>query len=554
MKQGKYALRHGVVSFALLLAGGLLSAALGADEALLEKERACQALADTPNLTITSARLKEASGSIPAYCYVKGIISQAIQYHIQLPLPEKWNGRYVTLGDGGKDGDLDFADGHVAQGYAVANSNTGHDNGSEPGASFGFNNRQAEIDFGYRAVHLTTNAAKTLVQAYYGKEPQYSYFDGCSTGGRQGLMEAQRFPYDFDGIVAGAPVYRYQENSAAHVWILQRIFKENFARNLAFDTNGDKIPDSLTKATMLQEAVLAKCDAIDGIKDGVIDDPLSCKFDPAVDLASKMCRGNVNADNCFTAGQIEMIRDIYGGARDSKGVRINNGRAFGSEFGWPTYIVAHAGNSLSPSNLGTSGDHMNYLFYETDPGVPVADPTNVSYVPNKKKKPPEWAWWEFNIDDVTSGKGNFMMEITDAKDPDLRPFLLQNGGKLILYHGWADPTAVPKTTLDYFNEVVAATFKGDPKAAQEHVRLFMIPGMAHCGGGPGPNAWDKLKPLVDWVENGKAPDFVVATRTTNGRVDNERKVCPYPQRAVYTGPAGGQDNPVNWVQGNFACR
>src|SRR3990172_1956444 len=311
----------------MLLAGSNAFAAQNATSNLSDKERACRALVDTPNLTITSARLKEAAGSTPAYCYVKGSISPAIQYHAQLPLPENWNGRFLMWGDGGKDGDLDFADQRVAQGYAVANSNTGHDNGSEPGSSFAFNNRQAEIDFAYRAVHLTANAGKSLVRAYYGKASQRSYFEGCSTGGRQGLMEAQRFPYDFDGIVAGAPVYSYQRMNASQVWVLQKTFREGFSGNLAFDANRDGIPDSLTKLNPLKDAVLAKCDATDGIKDGVIDDPLTCKFDPAMELAGKICPHDVNADNCFTRAQIQTIQDIYAGPRDSKGVQVYKGRA-----------------------------------------------------------------------------------------------------------------------------------------------------------------------------------------------------------------------------------
>ncbi|MGH9784558.1 MAG: tannase/feruloyl esterase family alpha/beta hydrolase, partial [Terriglobia bacterium] len=465
-----------------------------------DQERACQALVDTPNLTITSARLREAAGSTPAYCYVKGTISPAIQYHVQLPLPENWNGRFLKWGDGGKDGDLDFANVRLAQGYAVANSNMGHDNGSEPGGSFGFNNRQAEIDFGYRAVHLTANAGKTLVEAYYGKEPAYSYFEGCSTGGREGLMEAQRFPYDFDGIVAGAPVYSYQRLNASAVWVLQKTFRENFSGNLAFDTDRDGIPDSLTKLNGLKDAVLAKCDANDGVQDGVIDDPLSCKFDPAVDLASKMCANNVNADACFTPAQLQTIKDIYAGPRDSKGVQVFKGRAPGSEFGWMNTIIPYAENKLLPGSLSSSGDHLNYLFYETDPGVPPANLSKLGVPPNKNKNPPEWAWWEFSIDDLTAGKANFMMEIMDAKDPNLTPFLIQNGGKLILYHGWGDPQVPPEPTVDYYQRVLAATFKGDTKAAQERVRLFMAPGMAHCRGGPGPDTWDRLAPLVDWVE------------------------------------------------------
>jgi len=550
-------LRHSEITSLVVLLLLACSNNLAAQNAVpnrSEKERACQALVDTPNLTITSARLREAAGSTPAYCYVRGSITPAIQYHVQLPLPENWNGRFLQWGDGGKDGDLDFANLRLAQGYAVANSNMGHDNGSEPGGSFGFNNRQAEIDFGYRAVHLTVNSGKTLVEAYYGKQPSHSYFEGCSQGGREALMEAQRFPYDFDGIVGGAPVNYYQAMNASQVKMLQRFFRDRFAANLAFDTNGDGVPDSLSKLTMLKDAVLAKCDAnngLDGIKDGVIDDPLSCKFDPAVDLAGKMCPGNVNGENCFTTLQIQTIKEMYEGGRDSKGVLVHKGYALGSEPGWAAQFIPHAGNSLSPAQMD---DHLNYLFYETDPGVPVPDLSKVSTPPNKKKKPPEWAWWEFNIDDVTAGKGNFMMEITDAKDPDLSPFLVQNNGKLILYHGWGDPQVPPEPTVDYYKQVLATAFKGNAKAAQDRVRLFMVPAMGHCRGGPGPDTWDKLAPLVDWVENGKAPDFLVATHSANGAVDNERKLCPFPQRAVYTGPAGGENNRANWVQGNFTCR
>lgn len=170
------------------------------------EEQACLALTDVPNLSIASATIRQSNAGAKPYCYVKGSVAPGIRYHVQLPLPEDWNGRFLHWGDGGVDGDLDFADHRVRQGYAVANSNLGHDAGSEPGYSFAFHNKQAEIDFGYRAVHVTVTAAKTLIHAYYRRPARYSYHEGCSTGGREGLMEAQRFPEDFDGIVAGAPV------------------------------------------------------------------------------------------------------------------------------------------------------------------------------------------------------------------------------------------------------------------------------------------------------------------------------------------------------------
>ena len=533
---------------------------LRGDEVLSEKQLACEALSEMRNLTITLAQLVEATEETPEYCYVKGTISPGIAYHVQLPLPENWNERLLNIGDGGKDGDLDFADYRLAEGYAVANSNMGHDNGAEPGASFGFNNRPAEIDFGYRAVHLTANVSKTVVDAYYGRDPEYAYFEGCSTGGREALMEAQRFPYDFDGIVAGAPVLFYQRANANHVWMLQRVFRNNLAGNLAYDKDGDGTPESFTKLNLLSDTMLAKCDGVDGISDGVIDDPLACDFKPEVDLAEKMCPNNVNGDACFTTEQIQTIKDIYGGAHDSSGDLVYKGKPFGTELGWASALFPHAGNSMTPARVGTpqrpgtAGDHLNYLFYENDPGTTMPNFTDLSQVPNKTRQPPEYAWWEFNIDDVTNGKADLMISITEAKDPDLSRFLLKQDGRLIIYHGWGASLANPEPTLDYYEDVVATTFSGDVNAAVEKTRLFMVPGMGHCGRGPGPNAWDRLAPLVDWVENGNAPDALVATHSTDGVVDNERPICPYPQRAVFTGPAGGENDSANWVASNFTCR
>jgi len=544
-----------IVSVAIvLLAGSNSLAAQTANPNSSDKDRACQALAGIRNLTILSANLVAAKGATPQYCYVRGIMQPAIHFHVQLPLPENWNGRFLHIGDGGTDGDLDFGDQRMAQGYAVANSNTGHDTGSEPGASFGFNNRQAEIDFGHRAMHLTVQAGKTLVKNYYGRDPRFSYHEGCSGGGRQGLMAAQRYPHDFDGIVAGDAPFLFQQRDVGNLAIMQKLFRERLAGNLAFDTNGDGSLDSLKKVDILREAVLAKCDAIDGIRDGVIQNPLLCRFDPKTDLASKMCPGNVNAEACFTTAQVESIQAIYGGVRDSKGTLILKGRAPGSEFAWPADLIPHAGNSLLPGELYYSGDHMNYLFYETDPGLAPPSLTDLSHKPDKTRNPPEFAWWEFNADDVTAGKGRLMSSILDAKDPNLAPFLKSSGGKLILYHGWGDAQIPPEPLMDYYSEMVKTTFGGDMKAAHTGARLFMVPGMGHCRGGPGPETWDKLEPLVNWVESGKAPDFLVATHSTNGAVDNERKLCPFPQQAVYTGLAGGENNRANWVQGNFTCR
>ena len=514
---------------------------------------ACEALRELPNLTITLARLVDADGDTPRYCYVRGTIPPGIVYHVQLPLPDNWNGRFLTYGDGTKDGDLDFADHRLAEGYAVANSNMGHDAGSEPGAWFAFDNAQAEIDFGYRAVHLTANAGKSVVAAYYERPAARSYFEGCSTGGREGLMEAQRFPNDFDGIVAGAPVFKYQELNAGHTWLLQRVFRNDYAGNLAFDADGDGTPESLRKLELLADTVLARCDANDGIEDGVIDEPLTCDFEPKRDLATMMCPKDANADACFTTAQLKTIEDFYRGPYDSRGLVVIKGRAFGAERGWTEYIP-YAGNQMFPTHLFNARDHAAFLFYEKDPGVPVPRANDLKYVPDKKATPPEWAWWEFDIDDLTAGKADLMKSLMNATDPDLERFLVRRNGKLILWHGWNDAGAPPEPTKDYYDEVVAATFGGDRAAARSSARLFMFPGMGHCAGGAGPNTWDPLAPLVAWVESGTAPDSVVATHSTDGRVDNERAVCAYPQVARYSGPAGGANDRANWTAANFTCR
>ena len=517
-------------------------------------ERAsCEALLHLRNLTITHAGMAEAAGGTP-YCYIKGILPPAIQFHVQLPLPRDWNGRFLKWGDGGKDGDLDFADHRVAEGYAVANSNTGHDNGAEPGSSFAYDNRQAEIDFGYRAVHLTTAAAKTVVRNYYGDAPEYSYFEGCSTGGRQGLMEAQRYPDDFDGIVAGAPANHYQEMNAVRVWLLQRMLRDESSAALAFDGDGDGRFDSIRKLDILADVVLSTCDREDGVEDGVIDDPLRCDFDPDRDLAEYRCPDGVDADGCLTPAQIQTVKDFHAGPRDRRGQPIYGGKPIGSERQWADLFIPHTGNRFAPGAVRLGGDHLNYLFYETDPGVTPANLLDTSMEPARDATPPEWAWWEFDINDVTDGKGDVMKTITDAVNPNLSRFLRQHDGKLIVYHGWADALVVPQPTLQYYRDVVATTFDGDISAARARARLFMVPGMGHCRGGAGPDTWDRLAPLVAWVERGTAPDALVATHQTDGVVDNERPICAFPDRAVYTGPSGGADDSSNWTRDNFSCR
>ena len=395
---------------------------------------------------------------------------------MQLPLAANWNGRFLAAGDGGKDGDLDFADDRLAEGYAVVNSNMGHDDGAEPGASFAFDNRQAEIDFGYRAVHTSTTAGEDSRSRLLRQTRVVFVLRRLLHRRPRRLDGGAALPTDFDGIVAGAPVLHYQELNAGHTWLLQRTFKDNFAGNLAYSTKHDGNFDSVKKLQVLADAVMKQCDALDGIKDGVIDDPRACKFDPDVALAKMMCPAGQDGEACFTPAQLQTVKDFYRGPYDSKGRSIIKGRAPGAELDWEQYIP-HAGNRNFPGMLrGAANGHTEFLFYEKDPGVPVAVLNDLSRKPDLTRMPPEHAWWEFDIDDVTAGKADFMKAITNADDPNMSRFLVERRAKLILWHGWADGGAPPEPTLDYYQDVVKTTFGGDLDVARERTRLFMFPG------------------------------------------------------------------------------
>ncbi|MCH2578969.1 MAG: tannase/feruloyl esterase family alpha/beta hydrolase, partial [Pseudomonadales bacterium] len=352
-----------------------------------------------------------------------------------------------------------------------------------------------------------------------------------------------------------APAFVYQALKSAGIWNLQRIFRNNLAGNLAVDTNSDGSFDSLKLIDVLHEQVLGKCDANDGITDGVINNPLACDFDPSRDLNDLMCPAGTSTDECFSEAQLQTTIDLYTGPVDDDGNSVYTGKALGSDPQWARYYVPYNGNNMGPSKLvGVAGDHMNYLFYEQDPGRTIPDVRDYQYQPRTDGVFPEFHWIDYDINDFYSGKGDLMKAITDAEDPNLTQFLEDRSGKLIVYHGWSDTLIVAEDTLDYFNDMVNVTFSGSIAAASESARLFLAPGMGHCAGGPGPNSWDKLAPLVDWVENGVAPSSIIATHSSNGSVDNERPICAYPQQATYTGPTSGQNNPENWVAENFICQ
>lgn len=512
---------------------------------------ACEDLLRARDVTMIYARLAAASDSTPAHCYAKGLIDGSITFHVQLPLPEAWNGRLVHLGDGGADGDLDFGDPFVARGYAVANSNTGHDAGAL-GEAYGFRDDRAAANFVYRAVHATTAAAKSVVRHYYGKPQEYAYHYGCSTGGREGLAAAQLFPYDFDGIVAGAPAHRQFERMAHRLDVERHLLRDGRAANLAFDADGDGKEESLGKLGLLNARVREKCDAADGIVDGIVE-PALCDFDARRDLADLRCTGE-DREDCLTAAQLEAVVHLYEGSRNSRGELVYPGVPIGSEPSWAGVWVPHAGNRFVPYVLQSAANVIAYTFYRDDPGLLPPDLADLDYELDRDAGLPEWGWWEVDLDDVGSERQAAVAGLMRATDADLDRFLRRQGGKLLLYHGWADAVIPPEPTIEYLDAVVATTFAGDAAAAGEDVRLFLAPGMGHCRGGVGPDRADYLGALADWVERGVAPDRIVARHETDGVVDNERPLCPHPQRAVYVGPDGGENDPANWRAESFECR
>jgi Tannase and feruloyl esterase len=417
-----------------------------------------------------------------------------IKVEVWLPA-SNWNGKFQAVGNGGWAGSISYSAmaEAVRAGYASASTDTGHVGGR---GTFALDHPEKLIDFAWRSEHEMTVTAKAVIQAFYRSAPKLSYWNGCSTGGRQGLKEAQKFPDDYDAIIAGAPANR----TAISLWIAAAVLKDP----------ASYIPPS--KYPIIHQAALASCDARDGLKDGLIDDPTRCAFDPEVLL----CKGP-DAPTCLTAPQVEGARKIYSPAVNPRtGRQLFSSLVPGTELGWGV-------QALGPEPSANIYDQYRYVVF----------------------KDPAWDWKTFNFDsDVVRGDlpENLVM---NATDPDMKPFF-SHGGKLLLYHGWSDPNVPTLNTIKYYKAVVDRL--GGPAKASSSVRLFLAPGMGHCGGGEGPNAFDKVGALERWVEQGTAPDRLNATHSTDGKVDRTRPLCAYPQVARYTGTGSIDD------AANFVCR
>ena len=443
---------------------------------------------------------------MPAFCRVIGFVKPEVNFEVWLPA--NWNRKFLMVGNGGLAGTISYSAmvAPLQRGYATTSTDTGHV--ADNDGHWAEGHMERVIDFAHRSVHVTAQAGKAITQSFYGRPPEHSYFDGCSQGGQQALMETQRYPNDFDGIIAGDPAnYPTHLYMGGHLWITQA---------LQNDPDG-YIPSS--KLPMIGDAVYAACDALDGIKDGIINDPRKCHFDPS----TLSCKG-VDAPSCLTAAQVETVKKIYQGARTGDGQQIFPGIMPGGEAGqggWTTWITSTAPGRGAHTTLGTP--FFRYIAFED----------------------PNWDFRSFRWDKTQGIDSD--VDFVDAKlgpifnnmSPDLTAFK-SHGGKLIQYHGWADPDISPLNSINYYQSVTEKM--GDAKS---FYRLFMVPGMFHCNGGPGPNSFDTISALEQWAEHGAAPDRIVAS---GGAVkDRTRPLCPYPQEAQYKG-SGSTDK-----QESFTC-
>src|SRR5579862_1195366 len=505
-------------------------------------QRPCEKLAELilTNASITSATPVAAGtfkppsnpnqppprADMPAFCRVDGVAKPTsdseIKFELWLPV-SGWNGKFEQVGNGGFAGNIPLAAmaEPLLRGYAIAGTDDGHVGGGD--VSWAIGHPEKVIDFGYRAVHETSVQAKAIIRGFYGMDPTQSYFVGCSDGGREALMEAQKFPADFHGIVAGAP---------ANYWT-HLMFKGQLDERALLDDPASYIPTS--KLPVLQNAALAACDALDGVKDGLIQNPRLCRFDPAV----IQCKG-ADGPQCLTAPQVEAAKKIYGPAKNARtGAQISPGFSPGTEAvpaNWQTWITGESAGQLTVGAFFANTFFADMVFEN-----------------------PKWDYHTLNFDGDVKLTDDKLASILNSTDANLKPFKAR-GGKLIQYHGWGDSAIPPQDSIDYFESVQSAM--GNTK---DFYRLFMVPGMSHCQGGAGPNvfgngaavaqadaAHDVVMALDQWVAHDIAPDQIIATEFVDGNpskgVAMTRPLCPYPQEAHYNG--AGDTNST----GSFSCQ
>jgi feruloyl esterase len=427
--------------------------------------------------------------NIPAHCRVQLVLKPTddslINMELWLPT-QNWNGKFIGVGNGGFAGSIQGLMFDMPQalrlGYATAGTDTGH---QDPGGNWAIGHPEKMIDFGYRSTHEMTVKAKQIIKAFYDQKPKYSYFKGCSTGGRQALMEAQRYPDDYDGIIAGSNANRH-----IHMWTA------GVARSIELSRHPEA---NLTKekAALVNQMVMNTCDTL---KEGFLNNPRQCN----VDFSKLLCDAGKADNTCLTEPQLKTVETYYGGVKNSKGELIFSGQALGNAIGPQIGTNQAPGGVFDIIRIAFNDPNLDWQKFDLDRDMPLIDQA-VGYV--------------------------------DAVNPDLRKFK-SSGGKLLLTHGWADTGITPETTIWYYDSVLDKMGKNQSK----WMRLFMVPGMGHCGGGPGINTFDSIGALEKWVEKGVAPDQMMGT----GAQGLTRPLCPYPQYAEYKG-TGDLKDAVNWA-------
>jgi hypothetical protein len=457
---------------------------------------------DLPELRITEA---EIIGNKIMYCRVMGIIGSEIKF--ELRLPESWNSRFIMGGGGVFVGSImNQAAWRVNQGYATVGTDTGHEGALTEG-SWALNNIERQANFGFLAVHRTTEVSKAIIANYYGSKPRYSYFSGCSRGGGQALMEAQRYPDDFDGIICSGPAFDWPGMALELI--------DNYkAQYPAGNQEKDGVLTS-GKIKLLGKIVLDQFDGLDGVKDNIINDPGAYSINYSTLM---VCPDRLPSDDCFTRDQIKVIKAFYNGVSVNDSV-IYPGYPLGSEPGWYSFqlttdtSVAKLGQKTLFGAFGS--EILKYLVFND----------------------PEWNLYDYDFSNFFNDT-KYAASYLNSTSTDYREFK-KNGGKMIIYQGWSDMVTSAFKTIQYYNDIKSAE-----KEAEEYIRLFLLPGGGHCGiGDVGPTDVDWLEYLRDWVENGNPPEKVILSKSEKNKMIMRRPVFPYPSKAVYNG--NGDPNDAN---------
>ncbi|HEY7171765.1 MAG TPA: tannase/feruloyl esterase family alpha/beta hydrolase [Vicinamibacterales bacterium] len=444
---------------------------------------------------------------LPSFCRVAATLMPTADSHIKVEVwmpASGWTGRFVGVGNGGFGGVISYAAmaSALRQSAATASTDTGH---SSSGGAFGMNHPEKITDWASRSTHLMTEAAKSIVTAFYDAAPRYSYFSGCSTGGHQGLSEAQRYPADYDGILAGAHGANRTHLHASFLWTYAAARKDP----------ASTLPSA--KLTLLHDAVMSACDAVDGVKDGMLTNPSRCHFDPS----SLRCKG-ADQPNCLTKPQVDAVKKVYGGMRNPRTKELLYP-------GWPLGSEATPGGVWADMSLAEPSyeDLFRYWVFEN----------------------PQWDWRTFDFDKDMQKADEKLGATVNALSSDLSEFR-RHGGKLLMYHGLNDNRVSAIDSIDYYRRVFATLPRKEPHGlvVNNAIRLFLVPGMGHCGGGPGPTTFDGLGALQEWVEKGSAPPFILGAHVDGGKATMTRPLCPYPKEAVFAGQGDTND------AANFTCR